>query len=138
MKANFSSTEPETAISIKSALDMLFDNKYFRGADLDRLVGDWSYSGVNEDWDLAINSDGSFTGASTKIAGCTLNGAFSTIDLSKNEYNVDVTLHLNCAPFDGSYTGLAATVDTKSTNDTLLMAIYNFNNGFFMKPVKQP
>lgn len=126
---------------VSSPLDgnyvMIFDNKYFRGADLNRLMGNWSYSGANGDWNLAINSDGSFTGGSTKVAGCTLDGAFSIIDASKNEYNVDVTLHLNCAPYDGSYTGLAATVDSVSgVNDTILMAIYNSNNGFFMKPEK--
>lgn len=117
---------------------MVFDEKYFRGADLSRLVGDWSYSGTNGEWDLSIGADGSFDGVTTKVAGCTFSGDFSTIDTSKNEYSITVTLDPNCSPYHGSYDGLAGTIDTNGTNDTLLMAIYNIDNGFFMKPEKQP
>lgn len=123
---------------------MVFDDKYFRGADLNWLEGMWSYTEVssNYEWNLDIASDGSFTGTTDKVIGCTFSGAFSTIDSAKNEYSILVTLAGNCAPHNGSYTGLAATIDTVITNDTLLMAIYEHgsasDNGFFMKPVKQP
>lgn len=121
---------------------MVFDDKYFRGADLSRLTGDWSYSGSNGVWDLAITADGSFTGTfdTPSAPTCAISsGAFSIINTgSKNEYSVVVTLDGNCGSFTGSYNGLAATIDTNNANDTLSMAIYNIDNGFYMKPVKQP
>lgn len=118
---------------------MTFDDSYFRNASLNRLAGNsWAYSGPNGDWSLDIQADGAFTGTSTKVPSCTFSGAFSTIDTSKNEYTIALTLDANCSPYDGLYTGLAATVDTTTTNDTIIMAIYNTNNGFFLKPVKQP
>lgn len=115
---------------------MLFDDKYFRGANLTRLQGIWSYSGDNN-WNLIIQADGSMTLTSDIAAACTGSGAFSTIDASKNEYALSVTLNNDCYPFHGSYSGLAATIDTTSQNDTILMAIYNADNGFYMKPIKQ-
>ena len=122
---------------------LVFDDKYFQGADLNRLVGMWSYTEVSSgyEWNLDIASDGGFTGTMSRVTGCTFSGDFSTIDPTKNEYGISVTLDINCAPYDGTYTGLAATIDTDDINDTLLIAIYQPNfgdHGFFMKPVKQP
>lgn len=115
---------------------MQFNDKYFRGASLNRLQGTWSFAG-NANWDLIIQSDGNFTLSSDISASCAGAGAFSTIDTSKNEYAISLTLS-SCSPYNGTYTGLAATVDAGSTNDALLMAIYNSSNGFYMKPIKQP
>jgi hypothetical protein len=117
---------------------MLFDDKYFRGANLTRLQASWSYTDSNSGavWDLSIQANGSFTLTSTIVSGCTGAGSFSTIDTAKNEYAISVTLDSNCYPYNGSYQGLAATIDTNVTNDTILMAIYNADHGFFMKPQK--
>lgn len=46
---------------------MVFDDKYFRGADQSSLVGDWSYSGANGGRDLSITADGSLTGTTQKL-----------------------------------------------------------------------
>lgn len=147
-RVNFTSGDVYTSTSIKGLYSplslgsisgnfvMLFDDKYFRGADLNRLAGTWSYTHSNGNWNLIIQADGSFTGTSTRVASCTLSGAFSTIDTSKNEYVISATLDSNCSPYNGSYQGLAATIDTNTENDTLLMAIYNSSHGFFMKPTK--
>lgn len=81
---------------IPASYVMIFDNSYFRGADLSRLSGRWSYSGPNGDWVLNISSSGAFYGTSTKISGCTFSsGAFSLIDFTKNEYAISVTLDAN-------------------------------------------
>lgn len=117
---------------------MLFDKKYFRGADLNRLAGDWSYTHDSVNWNLRILSNGSFTGTSSISTSCAITGEFFTVDTSKNEYGLQNVSLSNCTGYDGDYVGLAATVDTNSQNDTLIMAIYNSNNGFFLKPVKQP
>ena len=119
---------------------MLFDQAYFRGADLARLTGTWNYTPPAEndigDWSLSFLSDGSFTISSTISASCSGNGAFFIIgDGSKNEYDVSIVLS-NCGAFDGAYYGLAATIDTVSQNDTISMAFYNADNGFFLKPTK--
>ena len=116
---------------------MLFDDKYFRGADLVRLQGSWNYSDDFGGWSISVASNGDFTATLSSISSCAISGMFSTIDASKNEYAIDNVVFSNCDSYNGSYTGLAATVDTNSENDTLLMAIYNADNGFFLKPVKQ-
>jgi len=136
---NSASILGEIPSPINDNFAMVFDTKYFRGANLQWLAGNWSYSGVNN-WSLTIQADGSFTGTSSipVAVSCTLSGAFSTIDSGKNEYAITVTLNPDCAPYAGSYQGLAATIDASSENDTLIMAIYNADYGFFMKPLKQP
>ena len=143
-RVNFSATAYNSASilgeipsPISDNFAMVFDTGYFRGANLQRLAGDWAFSGSNNG-SLTIQADGSFTGSSSIVTSCTLSGAFSTIDSGKNEYAISVTLNPDCAQYAGSYQGLAATVDTSSENDTLIMAIYNANYGFFIKPLKQP
>lgn len=119
---------------------MLFDQRYFRGADLNRLQGNWQFSNVIGDWYFSIQADGSFTATLSSISSCNISGVFSTIDSTKNEYAIDNVSLINCAGYDGNYTGLASTTDSIESiesNDTLLMAIYNTNYGFFLKPVKQ-
>jgi len=132
---NSASILGEIASPISDNFAMVFESKYFRGANLQRLTGDWSFSGVNN-WSLRIEADGSFTGTSSVVTSCTLSGAFSIIDSGKNEYAISVTLNPDCAPYSGSYQGLAATIDTSNENDTLIMAIYNADYGFFMSPLK--
>jgi len=126
--------------SINGYYVMLFDQKYFRGANLASLAGNWNYtppsSNAVGDWQFSVNSDGTFTIISTVVTSCTGNGAFFTIgDGSKNEYDVSVLLS-DCGAFNGGYRGLAATIDTSVQNDTLIMALYNADHGFFLKPVK--
>ncbi|MDH5392033.1 MAG: hypothetical protein OEY11_02480 [Gammaproteobacteria bacterium] len=119
---------------------MLFDDSYFRGADLNRLQGLWQYSHAIGDWQFSILADGHFTATLSTMFSCQISGEFATIDSTKNEYAIDNVTLLNCGGFDGHYTGLAATLDSTQTvisNDTLLMAIYNQSHGFFLKPVRQ-
>ena len=119
---------------------MLFDQAYFRGGDLTRLTGVWDYASISPNdigsWTLTVASDGSFDIVSTIQPSCVGNGAFFVIgDGSKNEYDISILLS-NCGTFDGAYYGLAATIDTVSQNDTLSMAFYNLDHGFFLKPIK--
>ena len=133
-----------TATSILGAISsplsgnyaMVFDDKYFRGADLNRLSGGWFYAGPAGNWNISVLSDGSFTATLSSISSCVVSGIFSTIDTRYNEYAIDNISFESCGGYDGNYSGLAATIDTSQQNDTLLMAVFNTDHGFFMQPVK--
>lgn len=120
---------------------MLFDQAYFRGGDLARLTGAWNYTttpvnGIGN-WQLEVDADGSFVITSTLIPSCSGIGAFYIIgDGSKNEYDVSILLNGCGATYNASYQGLAATIDTVSQNDTISMAFYNNEHGFYIKPIK--
>ncbi|MDH5516805.1 MAG: hypothetical protein OEY36_03170 [Gammaproteobacteria bacterium] len=121
---------------------MLFDQRYLRGADLNRLQGNWHYSNAIGDWAFAVQADGSFSATLNLNAAsiCEISGEFSIIDGDKNEYAVDNVSLSNCGSYDGNYTGLATTTDSIAgleLNDSVLMAIYNTDHGFFLKPLKQ-
>lgn len=126
--------------SISGYYGMQFNSKYSSGANLSVLEGNWLYAGPTFNWNLIILANGDFSGTSSIDASCSINGKFTMIEnSSKNEYAIDNVQLSNCAGRDGTYKGLAAIIDSDTgVNDIIIMAIYNFDNGFFMKPVKQP
>lgn len=119
---------------------LLFDDDYLQAADLNHLAGSWTESspkpavtGVGA-WNFDIQSNGGFSVTTESCSGV---GNFTTIDPTKNEYDVDLTLS-NCSnsAHNGTYNGIAATIETNSANDTILMMIYDSNYSFFLKPLK--
>jgi len=151
-RVNFNSGDVYTSASLKGTYSavtlgsisgnyaLIFNDKYYHGADLSRLTGNWLYTDNNSKvWQLTVQPGGGFTGSSTIVSNCNIiNGSFSTIDPDKNEYTMDLEL-TSCGIYDGVYKGIAATIDTNSEDDSLLLAIYTLNNSnaFFMKPLKQ-
>ena len=109
---------------------------YSRTSDLSKLAGVWvdsvfvTATGTST-WNIL--ADGSFT--VTTGLGCNASGTFSTIDVTKNEYDVTMTL-TDCTIVNGSYTGFAALSDTSNPDDTLTIVFGNGTVGAMRQPIK--
>lgn len=137
----YTSIQGQYGTSISGNYVLSFNDQYLRGASLSTLTGSWGYMSPAEnaigDWVFAVAANGTFTITSNVVASCSGEGSFTLIgDGSKNEYYLPSVSLVNCGSFTGTYKGIAATTDTNSQNDTIIMSIYNADHGFFLKPVK--
>ena len=109
---------------------------YSRGAELSKLVGVWvdsvfvTATGTTT-WNILANGDFTVTTGSS----CNASGSFSTIDVTKNEYSLAMTL-ADCGIVNGNYTGFAALSDTSNPNDTLSIVFANGTIGSVRQPIK--
>lgn len=86
------------------------------------LEGTWVETSNKVTTTTVIQKSGKFTSQDTN--SCYASGKFSTIDTSKNEYTVSVTL-TSCNQANGTYSGLAIIEDTHNKNDTLSLVVGN-------------
>lgn len=107
---------------------------YQRGASLSTLEGTWVDTDNGTSNTTVIQKSGEFTSQNTD--SCYASGKFSTIDSSKNEYAVSVTI-TSCNQANGTYSGLAIVEDTHHSNDTLTIVIGNNQSAGVSKLVKQ-
>lgn len=111
-----------------------------RGSSLSTVEGIWidntftSVSGIST-WTI---TNGVIT--LSTVEGCNGTGTIAPIDSAYNEYTVFVTI-TGCPDiiYNGVYTGLAATDDSISTNDTIFMLLGHSTAGLFIfgYPLKQ-
>lgn len=107
---------------------------YQRGASLSTLEGTWVDTDNGTSNTTVIQKSGEFTSQNTD--SCYASGKFSTIDSSKNEYAVSITIS-SCNEGNGTYSGLAIVEDTHHSNDTLTIVIGNNQSAGVSKLVKQ-
>ena len=93
---------------------------YDRSANLPKLEGIWNDAVTDRQgtWVFNIQSNGSFSGMRV-TDNCSVNGNFSTINSTKNEYSVAATAFA-CNQFDGNYSGLAFTSDVNTFTDNVI------------------
>jgi hypothetical protein len=126
---------------ISSSGDGTFDllanpELYNRPSSLEKLEGEWIddvFTSIAGTTTWVIQADGTFTVSST--SGCTAEGAFSTIDPVKNEYDLSMDI-ANCQDFDGSYTGFAFVKDTLAIDDAISLVFHNGSIGGIAQPVR--
>lgn len=109
---------------------------YNRTSSLAKLNGTWvdDFYTDNTGTVTVTMNDGAMS--LTSVSGCAASGTVSTIDASKNEYAVAITV-TNCGGFNGSYTGYGFTDDDTFTDDQFVFAVDNADSWAVFAPVKQ-
>ena len=111
---------------------------YDRSANLRKLEGIWNDAVTDSEgtWVFNIQNNGSFSGIRV-TDNCSMNGKFSTINSTKNEYSVAATIFA-CNQFDGNYSGLAFTSDVNTfTDNVITFAIANGQYAGWFEATKQ-
>ncbi len=116
--ANYSMPDENGTISLLKADASI--GVYDRPSNLAKLQGVWndSTSPSEGTWVFNIQGNGAFS-AIRVLDNCTMNGTFTTIDSTKNEYATTATIS-SCDDFNGDYTGLAFTSDANSFTDNVV------------------
>jgi len=109
-----------TSNGISGTFTLVDAGIYNRPANLSKLAGTWIDTTFTQNTGTMTHTiDGSGNITSTSVSGCASSGTINTIDTTKNEYTISLTV-TNCGGFNGVYTGLALLDDTTITEDTLV------------------
>ncbi|MGH9931964.1 MAG: hypothetical protein ACREA9_22420 [Pyrinomonadaceae bacterium] len=123
-----------SSLGQSSTFSGTFDPIYDRDSSLATVAGSYAAFDVYGDpASFSIDSNGALFSQSQ--SGCVGNGQVSIIDSRFNGYAVDVTVS-NCPGLNGSYSGLAVTLDFAATNDVFLFGVFNSLAAILGAPVK--
>ncbi len=98
------------SLNVDDGIDFNYRPDYDSESSFSKIAGAWSsfhyFGTVGQNWSIDIDNDGSFAGTASSFA---VEGAFSLIDPSKNEYNVTMSINDPRANYtiNGNYTGIA-------------------------------
>lgn len=136
INASYSTCDDNGKISLFKAGNSI--GVYDRSASLSKLEGIWNDAVTDNEgtWVFNIQNNGSFSGMRV-TDNCSMNGNFSTINSTKNEYSVAATVFA-CNQFNGNYSGLAFTSDVNTFTDNVLnFVIINAQNAGWFEASKQ-
>ena len=136
INASYSTCDDNGKISLLKAGNSI--GVYDRSANLRKLEGIWNDAVTDNEgtWVFNIQNNGSFSGMRV-TDNCSMNGNFSTINSTKNEYSVAATVFA-CNQFDGNYSGLAFTSDVNTFTDNVInFVIVNGQHAGWFEASKQ-
>ncbi len=109
---------------------------YNRSSSLAKLDGTWVDDVYTDNTGTVTVTFNNGAMSMSTTSGCAATGSVSTIDTSKNEYSVTMTV-TNCGGFNGTYTGYGFTDDDTFTDDQFVMALDNADSWAVFAPIKQ-